>query len=199
MPIVSGGGGGGGSSSQFTFFRKTTAKAVNNTTTATDLLNGEITIPAGTIGATGRLWFEASGDFLQNVGSAEPTMRFQFLLGGTTIFDTNVGPNIGTGATRGGWHIICIVQNTATNAQVSYISHDIEAPGSFAAGQANFVTGTGMGIVTGTAAPGLLVGNGHNTTAIDTTASCALVLNVINGFANASYETKLFAAYVQIG
>jgi hypothetical protein len=43
-----------------------------------------------------------------------------------------------------------------------------------------------------------VIGEATNTSAVDTTASQALVLSVINGTASGSYETKLFRALVEI-
>src|SRR5690242_21569013 len=56
-------------SSDLVIARKTTAKDVVNSVAETDLLNGEITVAGGQIGATGKLILTAYGDCLNNVAT----------------------------------------------------------------------------------------------------------------------------------
>lgn len=71
-------------------FRKTTAKAVTNTVADTDLLNGEITIPANEMGTDGLLRLTAWGDWEQDSGSGSDVMIFTLKLGGTTLLKSAV-------------------------------------------------------------------------------------------------------------
>jgi hypothetical protein len=107
-----------------TTYRKTTAKAVNTTTAATDLLNGEITIAAGVMGATGSLRLQAWGDNINNSGGAAAPPRFQLILGGTTLLDTSAtGTTTVADATRRGWSLDATILNTgAANSQASRLS-----------------------------------------------------------------------------
>lgn len=176
-------------------YRKTTAKTVNTTVAATDLLNGEITIGAGVMGATGMSRLTAFGDMLNNSGGSVSPPRFQLVFGGTTIFDTNaLSANWVTAATRFPWLVRVTIFNTATGAQVAFI----ELTGASNVGASNQVTFT-TGEGSYSALPGSqLYGQGYNTSAVDTTAAKALVLNVINGSASASCETKLTGALVEV-
>jgi hypothetical protein len=188
-----------------TTYRKTTAKTVNTSTTATDLLNGEITIPANKMGTTGVLRLTAGGDFVNNSGGAVVHPQFQLIFGGTTLIDTSRSGTTAAGATRGGWRIKAEIFNLgAANAQMTCFQILLATPqGTVAFPGAQFATGEGYivginqaGSATNT---GLLVGEGVNTsTAVDTTADQTLVLNVINGSASASYETKLVGAFIDI-
>ncbi len=106
---------GGSSSSQTTTvtpspggaasYRKATQKVVNTTISATDLLNGEITIAASALGTTGEARLVAVGDWKQNSGGAQSVPRFQLVLGGTTIIDTGNAGTAVDAATRYGWAI----------------------------------------------------------------------------------------------
>jgi hypothetical protein len=185
-----------------TIYRKTTAKAVNTTTAATDMLNGEITVAAGAMGSTGVLRVAAWGDWLQNTGAAAAAPRFQLLFGGTTLIDTGAltASSAGFGATRFGWMIDAVIANAnATNAQTAKWTHDLSCQavtlsGSFAA----FTVGKGVLNGFGTTCAtqrGIAENDGF---AIDTSVAKALALNVINGSASASYETKLLGATVEV-
>lgn len=179
-------------------YRKTTAKTVNTINTAVDLLNGEISIPANVIGANGQLRLSAFGDWLQNSGGSTNTLRFQLLFGGTTLFDTGaVAQALSSQATRWPWEIIVKIQNTATGAQVARISLDVNFGGTSTGSTATFTTGEGRYGGQSTNAT-QLGGSAYNTAAVDTTASQALVLNVINPSASATFETKLTSALVEI-
>lgn len=181
-------------------YRKTTAKAVNTTVAATDLLNGEITVGAALMGATGLLRLTAWGDWVNNSGGSVAGPRFQLLLGGVTVFDTNVGPVAATSSQREPWRLTAEILNLgAANSQSAALTLDAISAGGFTAGGSNFVTGTGSysPVTTG---PSLVIARalGSNTSAANTALASALILNVINGSASASYETKLFGALVEI-
>ena len=185
-----------------TTYRKTTSKTVNTTVTATDLLNGEITVGAGVMGTTGVLRITAWGDFLQNAAAGPP--RWQLVFGGTTIFDTSTNGTVAANATRSGWRLVAEIGNLGVaNAQLASIAGWVGLSGgstgfgftSFTTGEGQYA-GVGIGAST-TNVAGYLI-NGTNTAAVDTTAANALVLNVINGSASATYETKLFGALVEV-
>ena len=190
------------------YLRKTTSKTVNTTTTATDLLNGEFTLPAGALSTDKIMRLTAWGDWKQNTAApAKDVPRFQVILGGTTIIDTG---NFGTAvvaqdASRYAWRIQWEFQNLAsTNTQQAYF-RGVLAYLKAAAGNidAPFTTGNGFIYTRDLSLGGYTTyeGNalsGTNFTGVDTTASCALLLKVINGNNGANYETKLYGALVEI-
>ena len=179
------------------YFRKTTAKTVNTTTTATDLLNGEFTLPAGALGTNKVLRLTASGDWKQNSGASRDVPRFVFKLGATTLLDTgNTGSNAVTAAaTRYGWRIVCEAQNLgAANSQWSTLTGMLVTSAATPA-SADFTTGEGRLWVNDVFG---CFYSGGNSTAVDTSASLAVVLNVINANNSANYETKLYGALVEI-
>jgi hypothetical protein len=181
-------------------YRKTTAKAVNTTTAATDLLNGEITIAANVMGATGTLRLTAFGDFLNNSGGAVNNARFQLLFGGTTIFDTDAGTFAwASSAVRFPWRLEVLITNTATNAQVCYFFFNIQVETAAPASAKTAAIGEGA-TYQGTSNSGHSNFTGwiYNTAAKDTTGALALVLNVINPSASASVETTLKSALIEV-
>lgn len=192
-------------------YRKATVKTVNTTVTATDLLNGEITIAAGTLPATGIIKFHAWGDWLQNSGGASAPPRFQLVIGGTTLIDTGAPASpVTQNAARSAWVVeVIIAAANATNAQTILWRHWL-ASGAVAYNAAATTTivafTTGVGSYTSLPSHantsnsdgGQWQGIGYNTGAKDMTASQAFVLNVINGSASASYETKLTGALLDI-
>lgn len=185
-----------------TTYRKTTAKTVNSTVAETDLLNGEITVAANAIGATGRLRFHARGDWLQNSGGASGPPRLRLKLGATTLIDTGAGNAVGVAnsATRFGWQIDADIFNSATNAQwVTFRSVFSMFP--IATGSNNSPA-TGEGQYWSAATSG---GNAleylsviANSGAVDTTSANALVLSTVNASSSASYEVVLKNALVVI-
>lgn len=181
-------------------YRKTTAKTVNTTVAATDLLNGEITVAAGVMGTTGLLRLTAWGSMLQNSGGAVAPPRFQLVLGGTTILDTGTAGTIAANATAMGWRLTAEILNLgAANAQSSRLQFDLEQQIT-AVGQGLFTTGIGL-YFSGASFGGYgqWRADGSNfATAVDTATAKTLVLNVINGSASATYETKLLGALVEI-
>lgn len=178
-----------------TFYRKNTNKTVNTTTTATDLLSGEISIGSGVMGTTGILRLTAYGDVLNNTGATQPVPRFQLVLGGVTLLDTGTFTGIGTSASRGLWHVHALIENLGSvTAQSATLSGVVFGPGGITATSAAFTTG--QGYYEGTSSAKL---NGvTNSGTANTSGTTALVLNVINGSASASYETKLFSALVEV-
>lgn len=180
-------------------YRKTTAKAVNTTVAATDLLNSEITIAAGAMGTNGLLRLTAWGDWVNASGSTVASPRLQVVFGGTTLFDTSISGTNVTGATRNGWKVVVEIFNlAAANAQMSHFDLRMMVNGASTQVQNTFTTGEG--ILTSIVAAGQVIfGEGTNpSTAVDTSLAKALVLNVINGSANAAYETKLLGAVVEV-
>jgi len=184
-------------------YRKTSAKTVNTSTSATDLLNGEITVAAGVMGSNGLLRLTAWGDQLQNSGGAAAPQRFQLVFGGTTLLDTSTGGSSAANASRGSWRIVAEILNLgAVNSQMSSLQVHLTTRGNVNSSETvvGFATGEGsyQGVVGG--ADGITyLGHGVNpSTSVDTSAAKALVLNVINGSASASYETKLLGAVVEI-
>lgn len=182
-------------------YRKTTSKAVNTTTAATDLLNGEITAAAGALGTTGLLRLKAWGDWLQNAGAAAAPPRLQLVFGGTTLFDTSTNAaSANNGATRGWWEIEAEILNTGSaSAQVASMRALFGLSQAFAAFAAAFTTGDGQyNTVYDGGATLQALAAGVTASAVNTAVASALLLNVINGSASASYETKLFGALVEI-
>lgn len=188
------------------YLRKTTSKAVNTSTTATDLLNGEFTLPAGAMGTDKIVRLTAWGDWKQNAAAVKDIPTFRLLLGGTTLIDTG---NLGTAnaeqiATRYGWRIQCEIQNLgATNSQQAYFSGLIHYLADNAGPLQNaFNTGNGVVTFPSVSGPGssaVTIYDGGNTgLTVDTTVACAVVLNVVNAFSNANYETKLYGALCEV-
>lgn len=182
-----------------TRYAKTTSKTVNTTVAATDLLNGEITIAAGAMGTTGLCRLTAWGDWKQNAGGTAAPPRLQLVLGGTTLLDTGTSGLGADVATRFGWEVNATILNLgAANSQTSKLAF---RGGMNVSGLPGNTFTTGVGNYTGVSnvAFSILDAVGTNaSTALDTATSKTLVLNVINGSANANYETKLFGAVVEI-
>jgi len=181
-------------------YRKATLKTVVNTTAATDLLNAEITVGAGVLGATGVLRLSAWGNWIQNTAGNQSSPRIQLVLGGTTLLDTNLlaavnASNAGTLP----WNLAAVIEaQNATNSQFSLLDFDaLEV--AVASAAATFTTGTGL--IRSDAAVGgyhFLKAKGHNTSALDMTTSKTLVLNVILPVASANYGFTLNGALVEI-
>lgn len=191
-------------------YRKVTTRTVASSVTATDLLNGEITIPGGILTATGMLELTAFGDWLCNGGATSAPPRFQLVLGGTTLIDTNTpGATVPVSATRGSWRIRAMISAlNATNSQHVNLEMILQSGASTYAVVSTmtvaFTTGTGhykavaaRGNTSNTDG-GLYTAFGHATGSKDMTASNALVLNVINGQNNANYDTRLHGAIARI-
>jgi hypothetical protein len=181
-----------------TTYRKTTSKAVNTTVAATDLLNGEIALDAGVMGTSGRLYAKLWGDFLNSTGSAQKGPQFQLVIGGTTVLDIGQATiTLGTNASRASWGVVIeALELGATNSQVWSIGGYVYGPNATSAnGFLPFVTGTGKTVWESEAE---ITFKGGDVSAIDMTIARNFVFNVINGVSNASYETRLFGAFVEI-
>ena len=183
-------------------YRKTTSKAVNTSTSLTDLLNAEITLAANDLGSNKHLRAVLFGDFFQNVSTNPTGIRFQLVVGATTVFDTNTsGPLGSASAARGSWvALIDCLALGATNSQVWRLQMSMTnaaGAGNFAAATTTFTTGLGNWVFT-PAAPQAFLAHGVTTSAIDMTASQAFVFNAANGVNNVSYETRLLGAVVEI-
>lgn len=182
------------------WYRKTTAKAVNTTVVATDLLNGEITIAAGAMSTNAMVRLEAWGNWLQQSGSTVAPPRLQLVLGATTLIDTGVAGTLASGATRMGWRVCATIQNAgATNAQTVWFDCLLDGYNGAGVSTTAGVFTTGVGTRAQSAGGEVMTMVGTNDSlAVDTTAACALKLNVINGTSHASYETKLTGASVEL-
>lgn len=179
-------------------WRKTTTKTVNTTVAASDLLNGEITIDAGAMSATRALRLTTWGDWLNTSGGTVGTPRFQLVLGGTTLIDTGTLVQSSTSATRFSWKLVAEILNSSS-ASAQVVNFALVMPGVYAAaGLTSFTTGNGQIYVPTGGGTTVMFGEGVNTGAVNTALASALVLNVINGSASASYETKLFGALVEV-
>lgn len=186
-----------------TTYRKVTTKAVNTTVTATDLLNGEVTVAAGALGTTKLLRLTAWGDFLQNSGSNTPGVpQLQVSFGGTIQVDTGAATGVGASTLRNGWRVVVEIMNlNATNVQAVNINYTVGLQNGMATASSNaFATGEGAGASSyiGSPAPSTWLAQGYGAGSIDTTAACALLLKVINASSNAAYETKLIGAVAEI-
>ena len=69
-------------------YRKITSKQVVNTIAETDLLSGEITIPANVMSTNKLLRLLAFGDWKNNAGDLTALPRFKVTFGGILVFDT---------------------------------------------------------------------------------------------------------------
>lgn len=192
-----------------TTYRKTTSKAVNTTTAATDLLNGEIVLAGGVMGTTAQLRAVLWGDFQQDTGASQTLPQFQLVIGGTTMLDTgNGGGGWTTGATRVLWRVeIEALELGATNSQLWRMSGQL-GPGDLTSRPSTynaqaFITGLGTYACRpygygGETGPYLETFDGQTTSSLDMTTSKAFVFNVINVASNASYETRLLGAFIEI-
>lgn len=182
-------------------YRKNIAKVVANSIAETDLLNAEITIAAGLIGANGIVRLSAWGDWVNNTGGAQAPPRFKLKLGATTLLDTNTtGANWTAAASRYGWRLDAEIQNLgATNSQWANLRVDGVLQNGVGAAATAFTTGEGLvSMLLSAGGFGLYSALGGAAGAVDTTAALALVFSVINGVANASYDTTLKGAVVEI-
>lgn len=194
MGIVSRSQGGGGSGTGFaSLLRKTTAKDVTNTVVETDLLNGEITIPANVMGVNGVARATLLGDFLNNA-AAETLPVFRIKLGATTLLDipsaSDSAPALA--ATRRPFYCQFDIHNLgATNSQ--YMAGHIYI-GSSAAPT------TGLGAITiASAANGFSSGFATSAAvAVDTTAAQVLAVTVQWATATVTRSWRLQSAVVEV-
>lgn len=178
------------------FVRKNTAKTVNNTVAATDLLDGEFTIPGGAMGLDRILRISAWGDWKQNSGGTADMPEFQVSFAGTTLLDTGTpGLSLANSTTRFGWRIIIEMLNLgAANIQWVNICGMLASANTNASNGLAFATGRGS-IVN---LYDLNEFQGGNTGGADTTVDHLMHLNVVNAVSNANYETKLYGALAEI-
>lgn len=197
---VTGGVATWGSAPASTTYRKSTSKTVSNTVTETDLLNGEITVAANAMGATGILRIKAWGDLINNVVNPGGP-RLKLKLGATTLIDSgapSAGADYQQQAARRDWFVEAIIANTATNAQTCQFFARLDLDGN--AAQNDTIT-TGEGTYSnqgGGAAAAKAEISGYGTGAVDTTASQALVLSVINFSASVNVDMVLKGALVEV-
>lgn len=177
-------------------YRKTTAKQVVNSNVETDLLNGEIMVGAGVIGASGVLRLSAWGDWLNNTGANQITPRFKLKLGATTLIDTaTIATNWAFNAGRMGWEVCAKIENLGA-ANTQWASLNMDVAGFFTgAGASTFTTGEGINQIV-TSNYGKIVGG--NSGAVDTTVAQALAFTVTNPVANAALDVTLKGALVEI-
>lgn len=159
--------------------RKVTQKDVNNTTTATDLLNGEFTIPANALSATSRAYLVAAGDFLNNSGSTRNEI-VTLILGGNTVWQSNAF-GVSASANRRGWRL------TAELIPIS--SSVVKCSGTFTLSPAA-VAGSGIG--------GVDQGNAgysgtfeQNNAAANLTTALALAFTIQHATASGQLQMRL--------
>lgn len=99
-------------------YRKSSSKQVVNTTSLTDLLNGEVTIAAGAMGANGVLRLTAWGDMKNNSGGSVSTPQFLFQLGTTNLVESGVIVGAWSNAiTRYPWRVQATIANLTASTQ----------------------------------------------------------------------------------
>lgn len=176
-------------------YRKTTIKPVSNTIAETDLLNGEITVGAGAMGATGMLRLTAAGDFFNFSGAPVAAPRFKLKLGSTTLFDTSTIAAVCNNSTgHWGWKIVAEIMNTgAANSQQG--SFSLLHSGRWTSGSTvDFATGEG----TYSTLNNMAIAEGLNSVNVDTTLAQLLQLTVTLPVANANVNAVLGYATVEI-
>ncbi len=95
---------------------KSTEKEIVNSAAAADLLNGEITIPAGYMGTNGSVYGFMMGDYLNHSGSSR-TLSIAMTFGATTIYSDTSG-SISASTNRHNWWCEFTIANlAATNLQ----------------------------------------------------------------------------------
>ncbi len=182
-------------------YRKNTTKVVASTTSATDLLNGEITIAANALPATGVLRLTAWGTFLNNSGSSQNSPRLDLRLGSTLLLDTNVitGTTWSSNAAALPWKVVVEINAAnATNSQIAQMILDYVLVSS---GAAAATFGTGVGIHRNDAALGGYSqgkAQGTNSSSKDMTSAQLLELRATLPVANANCQATLLGALVEI-
>lgn len=179
-------------------YRVSTPVVVNTTVAATALINQ--TLAANDLGSTRVLRLSCGGDWKQNSGATPDLPRFQLSLGGTVLLDTgSPGVAIPNAATRYGWWIEArIAEANATNVQSVRITGTVSCGAVAGAGATAFTTGEGVyrALLNSTGSMGEFTG--WNSATKDGTGTLALVLNVINASASATYETVMKDALIVI-
>jgi hypothetical protein len=119
-----------------TTYRKVTTKDVVNTTTKTDLLNSEITIGAGVMGANSLMVIDLGGDYL-NSPAGNKTITLELALGGTVLWDGAASDPITNASPRRAWRLFAAIQ--AMNSTSAQQGHALFSMGS----NNSATTGTG--------------------------------------------------------
>lgn len=182
-------------------YRKTTSKQVVNTAVETDLLNGEITIGANAIGASGVLRISLWGNWINNTGAARIPPRFRLKLGGTTMIDTStLAANWSPAVNRYPWRLRAEIRNLGSPSSQETT---FEMWGLIASGVGAAATGFGAGfgvsfIETLSGGLGRYWAQGYAVPAIDTTVARLLEFTTANGLADPSYDVTLTGALVEI-
>lgn len=184
-------------------YRKTTSKQVVNTVTETDLLNGEITVAANAIGASGVLRLTLFGDWKQNSGAATDVPRLKLKLGATTLLDSNVtGSTVAANSSsRTAWRFVCEIANLgAANSQWVTLLGELPYGFGTTTGAAAFTTGEGVltAMMVSATQTGFARYFGSNSGAVDTTAAQVLAFTVTLPTANVSVDMTLKGALVEI-
>lgn len=176
-------------------YRKTTSKQVVSTNAETDLLNGEITVGGGVLGATGVLRVTAAGDWINNTGATIALPRFKLKLGLTTLIDTNAPAAAwAASASRFGWRIAAEIALQPPSGYWATI--DGRFSGSLANNiLATFTTGEGT---FGTDAADHAFAIGGSSGAVDTSVDRVLALTVTLPTANALEDCTLRSALIEI-
>jgi hypothetical protein len=96
---------------------KLTQKEIVNTLAKTDLLNGEITIPANSMNAQGAIRFWMNGDYINSTATLQ-TIQLELKLGTTVLWDSGLSGSIGISATPRAWYCEGLIQAlNSTSAQ----------------------------------------------------------------------------------
>jgi hypothetical protein len=170
---------------------KLTQKEVVNTAAKTDLLNGEITIPANSMSAQGAIRFWMNGDYVNNSGNYQ-TLQLELKLGTTVLWDSGVSGSIYFGATGRAWYCEGLIQAlNSTSAQ--------RGGGFFTLGPAKATT-IGVGGI-GDIGGGYYQQVGHFDTAagaVPMNAAQAFTFSVTHSVAHASLTIRLDYARFEV-
>jgi hypothetical protein len=163
---------------------KATEKDIVNSTSAVDLLNDEVTIAGGSVGATGAIRVVMVGDYLNNSGSGA-TLTLEIILGATSLWKST-SSSVSSSATR---HILgfdfVIHARNATNSQF------MMGTGTFG----GLAATTGLGPIAGIS-PFAIASAGFS--AVDMTADQTLVVKATHSVANALISARCEAADVLV-
>lgn len=168
-----------------TVYTKKTQKVLGNSGVATDMLNGEITIPQGVMTAQGLIEAVLHGTYA-NTGAGGVSEQFRIKIGGVTVFDS--APfNVTQSATRRAWVCRFRIVGKGVGAQGTY--------GDFVLGAAVPVT-VGDG---GPSAPVYASGiRGIASTRDFSAAAQALVFEWLHLSPSATVETTLDDARIEV-
>jgi hypothetical protein len=174
---------------------KLTQKEVINTLAKTDLLNGEITIPANSMSAQGAIRFWMNGDYVNNTATYQ-TIQLELKLGTTVLWDSGVSSQIGYGVTSRAWYCEGLIQAmNSTSVQ--------RGGGFFTLGpmKATTVGVGGIGDIGGNSAGGSYQHIGHFDTAagaVPMNATQAFTFSVTHSSASASLTIRLDYARFEV-